>query len=198
MNAAFLIIFGILAGMLLLALIIRAFVSGKIWSIMKFAIIIVVILTLYWFIGMYVYELYMFIMPTKPKNKNMAVWDNVWYAILIVFLVLLCTVFIKSLKKTELQITLLYNSFVALIVLVMFTMMYYLYMYYERINEITGYVTLAAVVGTAIVLVIKHFGISFETVYPIFIIYSFICMIFLMTFFIFTFSLLSKTYDFLT
>jgi hypothetical protein len=82
--------------------------------------------------------------------------------------------------------------------LIMFTIMYYLYVYYEYIGKITLIATCAMFIGTIIVLIIKFLNISYGIVYPLFIIYSFICLVFLMTFFLFTFSILSKTYDFLT
>lgn len=198
MSIALWIIFGIILAFLLLAFIIRAFVSGKIWSLIKYAVILFLILVTYYYISMYLYELFSNIMPKKPKNKNMEIWDNVWYAILIIFLALLCTVFIKSMKKNDLQIALLFNSFVALVALVMFTIMYYLYMYYDYIGQATGIASIAMFFGTIIILIIRYLKISYTVVYPIFIIYSFICLVFLMTFFLFTFSILSKTYDFLT
>lgn len=198
MNTALWIIFGVIFSFLLLTLFIRALISGQIWSIIKYIAIMFVILTIYYFLGMYLYGAYLSIMPAKPKNKNMVVWDNIWYAIVIVLLALLCTVFIKSMKKNDLQVSLLFNSFVALIALGLFTIMYYLYMYYEYIGQATGFATLAMVVGTGIVLIVKYFEIPYGIVYPLYIIYSFICLVFLMTFFLFTFSILYKTYDFLT
>lgn len=198
MSLALWIILGIILTLLLLALIIRAFVSGQIWIVLKFLIIMSLILVIYYYIGIYLYAFYLSIVPAKPKNKNMVIWDNVWYTILIILLALLCTVFIKSVKKNTLQVALLFNSFTALIGLILFTIMYYLYMYYEYIAKITAIMTLAMIIGTVIVLVIKYFNISSNVTYPLFIIYSFICLVFLMTFFLFTFYILSKTYDFLT
>ena len=198
MNIILWILFGLILLILLLAFIVRAFVSGQIWSLIKFVIILGIILTIYYYLSIYLYGIYLNIIPAKPKNKNMEVWDNFWYAILIIFLSLLCTVFIKSIKKNDLQIALLFNTFAAFIALIMFTIMYYLYVYYEYIGKITLIATCAMFIGTIIVLIIKFLNISYGIVYPLFIIYSFICLVFLMTFFLFTFSILSKTYDFLT
>ena len=179
-------------------LIIRAFISGQIWTFIKFIGITFVILTIYYFLGVYLYDIFKNIIPKKKNNKSMIIWDNIWYTILFIHIILICTVFIKSMKRKELHVVLLFKSILALIVLMMFTLMYYLYMYYEYIGQAIGIATIAMFVGTIIVLIIKYLNISYNVVYPVFIIYSLICLIFLMTFLVFTVSILSKTYDFLT
>lgn len=197
MGILFWLIFGIIAIFLLLVYIVKAFMNGQIWIVLKFLIILSIILFLYYFAAIFLQGVYISIFPTAPKNKNMELWDNVWYALLAIFLTLMSTVFIKSLKKNDLQFKLVMNALGSFTILSLFSVLYYFYLYDDYINKITLILTIASFGMTAIVLLIQYFNISNVVTSIIFVIYGILLIVYFMALLFFVYDVLSNVYDFL-
>jgi hypothetical protein len=202
LSTAIIILIGILVGIILVCVlmgfVIKLFVSGKLWNIMQFIGLAGLILYAYYRAGGYIYSFYASWVPFRYENKNMVHWDDVWYTIFIIFLIMMCSVFIKTVKKGNVSWGRLSYAIGVLGVLAFYTIMYYLYMYYDSIFEIMGYLTVGMIIMTGIVIFIKKIGLSYGMSAPFYMLYSVTGLTFIMAGFLFLFKIFGKCYDFLT
>lgn len=190
------ILVGIIVAFVALAFLIRMLVSGKIWAIMKFLVILCLVIYIYYKVGGYIYKFYLTWVPFKYVNKNMRVWDEIWYSLLILFIIIMCSVFIKTVKNNSINWERLFSGLSVLGTLGFYTIMYYLYFYYEHIATITGILTIAIIVASGIVILLKNSGLSYGYTAPFFMIYAIIGLTYMMACFLFFFYILNKCYDY--
>jgi hypothetical protein len=190
------ILVGIIVTFVALAFLIRLLVSGQIWAILKFIIILCLVIYVYYKLGGYIYKFYLTWVPFKYVNKNMKAWDEVWYSLLIIFIITMCSVFIKSVKNNNINWQRLFTALAVLGTLGFYTIMYYLYFYYEYIGSITGYLTIAMIVATGLVIMMKHSGLSYGYTAPVFMLYALVGLTYMMACFLFFFYILNKCYDY--
>jgi hypothetical protein len=199
MEGVILTLLYILAAIILIfvgfAFIIKLFVSGLVWRVSKFILILGIVIYVYFKLGGYIYAFYLTWVPFKYVNKNMRVWDDIWYTILIIFIIIMCSVFIKSVKINNINWERLFYGLGALALLGFYSIAYYLYLYYDYIGTITGILTVAMILASGIVVMIKNFGVSYGYAAPFFMIYSVIGLSYIMACFLFLFYVLNKCYD---
>jgi hypothetical protein len=188
----------ILVIFVMMGFLIRLMVSGKFWNIARFIVMAGIVLYLYYRAGGYIYTLYMSMVPFNYNNKNMVHWDDVWYSIFIIFLIMLCSVFIKTVRRGNISWDRLFHTIGVLGVLGFYTIMYYLYMYHDHIFKIVGYLTVAMAIMSGIIYFIKRSGVSYGVAAPFFMIFSVVGLTYIMAGFIFVYKLFGKCYDFLT
>lgn len=200
MEDVILLLVYILAGIIVLfvalAFVIRLLVSGKIWAIMKFLVILCIVIFVYYKLGGYIYKFYLSWVPFKYVNKNMRVWDEIWYSLLIIFIIIMCSVFIKTVKSNNINWERLFTGLSVLAALGFYTIMYYLYFYYEHIATITGFLTIAMIIASGLVVLVKNSGLSYGYSAPIFILYAVIGLTYMMAGFLFFFYILNKCYEY--
>lgn len=187
-----LIIFGSIFGLFILF---RLFYSNTWYNVLFSLLIAGIILYVYWILGGIVYSFFKSTIKFKTSKKNMELWDTIWYLIFIVFLITILTVFVKMLKNSgNTYLNIFMYVFGLGFLLFFYTIMYYLYVYYEDIPKITGILVAIAVGLTVLIKIVEIFT---EMPSPVYVLYGITLMVTLMCVFVFIFYIMTLCYDWL-
>jgi hypothetical protein len=178
-----------------LFLFVRILYSSSLYNAIIFFILAAVILYIYWMLASFIYGFIRSSTQFHTTDKNMEIWDNIWYTILIIFIVTILTLFIQITKSTNSKVwaSFMYVFGIAFI-FVFYTIMYYLYMFYEEVPKITGILTAIVVGLTGIMLLLNYLNWTLSVFY---IIYGIAMVIWLMCLFLFIFYLMAMCYNWL-
>lgn len=178
-----------------LFLFVRILYSSSLYNAIIFFILAAVILYIYWMLASFIYGFIRSSTQFHTTDKNMEIWDNIWYTILIIFIVTILTLFIQITKSTNSKVwaSFMYVFGIAFI-FVFYTIMYYLYMFYEEVPKITGILTAIVVGLTGIMLLFNYLNWTLSVFY---IIYGIAMVIWLMCLFLFIFYLMAMCYNWL-
>ncbi len=183
----------ILGSILGLFLLIRIIYSSSWYNALIFIILAAGILYAYWFLASFVYSYMKATVKFHTTNKNMEIWDNIWYTILILFIIMIISLFIKMSKSTNNKV---WSSFMYVFglgfILALYTVMYYLYMFYDEMPKITGILTGIVIGLTAIMYLFSYMNWNISIFY---IIYGLAVLIWLIALFLFIFYLMSRCYN---
>lgn len=160
MNLLWIIIF-IIAFFVLLYLGLKFLYSADAPQALKFIIFFPGIIFAYWSIFNAIYYATIKYLYIENKNKNMIIWDNIWYALVITLVAMFCAIFIKTVKKRSFDINTLFYTLVLGFVLLIYTGMYYLYLFDDKIYEILQWTSVAW--GGLTLIVIASYVIQYYT-----------------------------------
>ena len=142
MNLLWIIII-IIAFFVLLYLGLKFLYSADAPRALKFIILFPLTIFAYWSIFNAIYYATIQYLYIENKNKNMIIWDNIWYALVITLVAMFCAIFIKTVKKRSFDINTLFYTLVLGFVLLIYTGMYYLYLFDDKIYEILKWTSIA-------------------------------------------------------
>jgi hypothetical protein len=151
MNLLWIIIF-IIAFFVLLYLGLKFLYSADAPQALKFIILFPLTIFVYWTIFNAIYYATIKYLYIENKNKNMIIWDNIWYALVITLVAMFCAIFIKTVKKRSFDINTLFYTLILGFVLLIYTGMYYLYLFDDKIYEILQWTSIAWGALTLIVI----------------------------------------------
>lgn len=167
--------------------------SAGFYRFFMFLLLGIIVLVLYYFIGFYLYMFWTVLSQIGRTSCNMEFWDNIWYAILFAFIILTLTVFIKTVKADGMRWNLLVYSISTLFVLILYTIMYYLYIYNDLIAIITGLLSVVMIFLTIIAVFLKSYSSSIIDLFYVF--YALVTVVFTVSLFMFLFKVLVSCYN---
>jgi hypothetical protein len=138
----------------------------------------------------------------ENKNKNMIIWDNIWYALVITLVAMFCAIFIKTVKNSNLDTNTLFNTLVLGFVLLVYTAMYYLYLFDNQIYEILKWTSIVFAI-LSLIVIISYFlpELITENIYIsvllsfIYFLYGILLIFLLICLFIVIFKLFNENYE---
>ena len=146
------------------------------WKIILFILVFLV----YFFIGYFIYQYVLLPIYDMLPKKDMIIWDNIWYAIFTVFIMLLLAAIIKTVRDNRIRVGLTYFSLGTLTILIVYTIMYYIFMFNESLSTIT-FVLFLMSAGLAILMIIitRFIGTHSRLLLPFYLLFSLACIVFL-------------------
>lgn len=184
-------------------LIIRLWTSRKIPNLILMFIIFIIVCLLYMVLGSMFTQL-MFILGDffarlffpniiLNKNQDMLFWDNIWYILLITYILLLIATIVRSVKEKEIHASTIIWGLAILFILFIYTIIYYFVFAYDNIENIFYSLSFALFWITIIFLILRYFKMSF--VQYIYIFYAIFCYLYIVCFFIYLYKVLNDLYD---
>jgi hypothetical protein len=169
--------------------------SPYFYKAMMFLFIFVSVLLVYYFLGRYLYQFTTSIFYIPPSaRQNMVLWDNIWYLIFVIFILLILAVFIKSVKDNGMRWNLLLSSIGVLFILILYTIMYYIIVYNEYVGQNIFKLTIVLGIYTGIIMIIREWSMKFTA--PIFTLYALLSLIYIICIFVWIFNMLIGCYSY--
>lgn len=196
MDILFLVLIGILLipvffGLVMFTL--NFILKAQFYEFIIFFILGIFILLVYYILGSYIYSFFIALSQFGRTTVDMEIWDNIWYSLFFIFIILMLTVFIKSVKDDGMRWNILIYAIGTLFALIVYTIIYYLYVYYDMVPKLTFYLTITMIVFTAIIMFTK--GLSSSLLTPIYILFVFVTLVYLICLFLFLFKILAGCYN---
>jgi hypothetical protein len=184
-------------------LIIRLWTSRKIPNLILMFIIFVIVCLLYMAIGSMFTQL-MFILGdffarvffpniVLNKNQDMLFWDNIWYVLLITYILLIITTIIRSVKEEKIHASSIIWSLAILFILFIYTIIYWFVFAYDNIENIFYIFSITLFWITIAILLLRYF-LPLLVQY-IYIFYAIGCYLYIVCFFIYFYKVLNYLYD---
>jgi hypothetical protein len=201
MNLLWIIVFTI-AFFIIVYLGFKFLYSADFPQVVKFLIIFPSTLFIYWTIFNAIYYATIKYLYIENKNKNMIIWDNIWYALVITLVAMFCAIFIKTVKNSNLDTNTLFNTLVLGFVLLVYTAMYYLYLFDNQIYEILKWTSIVFAI-LSLIVIISYFlpELITENIYIsvllsfIYFLYGILLIFLLICLFIVIFKLFNENYE---
>ncbi len=187
------ILISLILGTALFLIFLNFIMSAGFYKFMLYAAIGLLVIILYYFIGIYLYAFWAILSQIGRTTCNMVFWDNIWYALLFAFIIMTLTIFIKAVKADGMRWNLLIYSISTLFILILYTIVYYLYIYNDLIASITGILSIVMIVLTTIAVFLKTYSSSIVDVFYVF--YALITVIFTVSLFMFLYKILISCYN---
>jgi len=196
MNLVLIILLSIIGGFIGLLMLMKFMMSPSFPNVMMFLFIFASVVLVYYFLGNFIFGFFKSIIGYNWRgNKNMDFWDNIWYLILIVFIMLILAVFIKSIKDNGMRWNLLLSAIAVLFILFLYTVLYFVILYNDKLGYATFILTIIIAIYTAIIMLIRGWSMKFTA--PIFSIYAMLTIVYGICLFVLVFNMLLKCYDYI-
>jgi len=155
-------------------------IYGLGWKLVLFALIFLA----YFLVGYLIYLYILLPISDWLPKRDMVIWDNIWYGILAVFIMLILATIVKSVRDNRIRVGLSYFSIGTLFILILYSIIYYIFMFNESLETIT-FVLFIISTGLAIIMIIitRFLGIRSRLLLPLYVIFSIACMIFIICLF---------------
>ena len=195
MNLVLIILLSILAAFFVGMIAINFMMSSNFYGSMMFVFIFISIILIYYFLGTYVYAMMasIFYIP-ESSRADMELWDNIWYILFIIFVMLILAVFIKSVKDNGMRWNLLLSSIGVFFILLLYTIMYYIILYNQYIGKLTFILTWVVIIYTILIMAIRGLTLSMNFTAPIFTLYGLLTIVYVICLFVWIFNMLSGCY----
>ena len=139
----------------------RLIQSGETQEFFKWAILGILVILVYWFFGGFlftVYNKYIYLEPLKIMNKGSIEWmDTIWYTIFFITIMVFIAFIVKTLKEYEPRINLVLATFGLLMLLGVYTVIYYIWLTKENIEVATLIAFIVWFVALILLILCRYF-----------------------------------------
>lgn len=163
-----------------------------------YILIYIVVLSICIYFGKYLTDILKQYIYSPTENPNMVIMGNIWYVLFIIFIMLICALFIKSVKESTVRMNIVYACVGIMLILFIYTILYYIIMFYDRINKIIIYLTIIEFIATCIVIILIKIDNTYLNNFLsyLYIIYGIITFTFIIALIIYIYYILDKSYDY--
>lgn len=163
--------------------------------LLKTLVLFIIVLLIYSFLGKFFMAYATTFLNFTQSKGGMEFWDNIWYILLIIFVLLITATLIKSVREKSLRWNLLIASIGTLLVMLLYTIIMYVYMYHDGILGIMGSFTIIMIFITLIIIFVRNFNNFIVTI--IYLLYAFISFIYVVCLIVSLVKLFIYVYDYI-
>jgi hypothetical protein len=197
MSGLYSILLGLFIIWIIFAVIIffvRLLTSSSMHNMFAYIIIVVLLFIIYWIFGYTILGFYYQYVYLVNFKKNMEIWDNIWYSIAFILLAVIIALIVKSIKEKFPRVNLIFASIGLILILFIYTIIYYMIMFYSKIGQILLITFIIVAAMTAFILLLTWFRI--KVFLPLYAIYGVACMIFIIALILYILSIAGVVYDY--
>lgn len=194
-----LIVILVLLTLILLILPLTSFIarSPRTYKIIIGIVKFVIIVMLFLFLMTLFQEMYDRYAGFITSNTEMFVMDGIWYSICLVFLCIMVALIVKLIVEGQIRKHLVFAGISTSMILITYTIIYYMVVFYEYITNVVIVMTIAMVILVALLFIVLRFLNFAVIVNPLYAILSFFSFIYVVCIFIYIFYIIEKSYDYL-
>ena len=163
-------------------------------NIFGYIIVVILLFILYWIFGYTIAEFYYKYVYLINIKKNMEIWDNIWYSIAFILLAVIIALIVKSIKEKFPRVNLIFASIGLILILFIYTIIYYMIIFYNKIGQILFITFIIVTAMTAFIFLLTWFKIKIFL--PLYAIYGVACMIFIIALILYILSVAGVVYDY--
>jgi len=179
----------------LIIFLINLLFSSGLHRFLKILLLFIIVLLVYYFLGKICIAYVTTILNFAQSKPGMELWDNIWYILFIIFVLLIAATLIKSVREKNLRWNLLIASMGTLLVMLLYTIIMYVYMYHDNILGIMASFTMFMVLITLIIIFIRNFNNILVTI--IYLLYAFVSFIYVVCLIVCLVKLFIYVYDYI-
>lgn len=197
MSGLYSILLGLFIIWIIFAVIIffvRLLTSSSMHNMFAYIIIVVLLFIIYWIFGYTILGFYYQYVYLVNFKKNMELWDNIWYSIAFILLAVIIALIVKSIKEKFPRVNLIFASIGLILILFIYTIIYYMIMFYNKIGQTLLITFIIVIVMTTFILLLTWFRIKIFL--PLYAIYGVACMIFIIALILYILSIAGVIYDY--
>ena len=161
---------------------------------LRVVFLFIVVLIIYYFLGKFLIAYVTTFLNFTKSKAGMESFDNIWYIIFIIFILLITATIIKSVRETHLRWNLLMASIGTLLALLLYTVVMYIYMYRDDVLGAMGTLTIIMVFVTLIIIFLRNFNNILVSI--IYLLYAFLSFIYVLCLMVCLIKLFVYIYDY--
>lgn len=178
----------------LIIFLINLLFSSALHRFLKILLLFIIVFIVYYLISKVLIAYVTVFLNFAQSKPGMEIWDNIWYILLIIFVLLITATLIKSVREKGLRWNLLIASIGTLLVMLLYTIIMYVYMYHDNILGIMLSFTIFMVFVTLIIIFIRNFNNFLVTI--VYLLYAFVSFIYLICLIVCLIKLFIYVYDY--
>lgn len=192
-----LLIFLIVLLVLLIVLIFlgMAFRNPLFYMIILGVVVFIAAILLYMYVMSFIKGAYAGSVSSIAGKEEMVIMDNIWFFLLMVFVLIVVALITKSVKDSRIRWNLLFATIGSLLILSVYTVIYYIVFHYEKINTIMLAMTIIMAVLTVLLLLIVRLSFSF-LINQFYVLYGIMSFIYMVCILIYIYYIIEKSYDY--
>lgn len=185
----------VIAVLIIFIFILMAFRSSQFYMLILGVLIFILTILLYFYVMSFIKGAYTGSVSSIAGKEEMVIMDNIWFFLLMVFVLIVVALITKSVKDSRIRWNLLFATIGSLLILSVYTVIYYIVFHYEKINTIMLAMTIIMAVLTILLLLIVRLSFSF-LINQFYVLYGIMSFIYMVCILIYIYYIIENSYDY--